>query len=323
MTITSLDTRRGRLDARTRPVLIGGGLGAIGVAIFVGTQPSPGADVVVTAAPVFAGLAILAGILVFRPRRWFSWALVGVGCAIHAWSVAALMIENRGGAPDQPGSAQAIAMLAYPAMFCGVVGITSRNPDGWAGRLGTAVLAACIGTTVSFVAFRAPLLVGEQLPFSDGDWVGILALADLTLAALALRAVRHEGRPMWSNWLLLAGFVTWGIAHGEVGGQLYDHTFSSGSAAAGLLLIGPILIGLAALVPEMADEPATDPAGSENPTLPSGARLASIGVPSAVLLVIHTGRTGQDPARTLVALLAIGIVAIALRRLRQLQLDDV
>jgi hypothetical protein len=324
VTTTSVDhTRRGRPDAGSRPVVLGGGLGAMTVAIYVIARPGPGADVVVAAAPVSAGLAILAAILAFRPRRWFSWALVGVGCVIHTWSVAVLMIESSGDSAGKPGAAQAIAVLAYPALFCGVMGITARNPDGWATRLGTALLAACVGTTVSFLAFWGPLLVDDQLPFSEGDWVGILALADLTLAALALRAVRHEGRPIWSNWLLLAGFVAWGIAHGEVGGRLYDHAFHNGSVAAGLLLIGPILIGLAALVPEMADEPDPDPVRSGSPTLPSGVRLASIGVPSAVLLVVHTLRAGQDPARALVALLAIGVVTFTLRRLRKLQFGEI
>lgn len=209
---------------------------------------------VVALASAVPAAAITWSIRVHRPPRAAAWAWIGVGCAIHAaWAVAL--------AVDPPQSAagyhQAIAVLAYPALLAGVLGVTARRsprrpPDA---RSDAAVVLAATGVVAAVVV--GPLLAAGDLPFTETDWVGIAPLVDMVLAVAMLRRVVHADHRNWTWWLLGAGFVAWGNGHAELGAAL---EVGAGVDTLGALAVsvGAVLLAVGALLSSMVAEPSVD-----------------------------------------------------------------
>jgi hypothetical protein len=287
------------------PALIVGALAVGLLAAVVAARPGGGYGGAAIVAPALAATAIVAGIVLHRPRRAVSWALVAVGCAVQVVATAALVAQAQEGPPDRTGLWQAIAVLAYPAFAVGVAGVTTRRESGWFGTPTTAIGATVVGTGVLSLAFLLPEVARDELPFAESDWVGLLALADVMVAVIAVRRAVGSPRRNWTPWLLTAGFIAWGNAHAEIGVRLFDDTYDKGSAVLLLLAVGPLLVGLAALLPSMYQVPEPRP-GAEGPAGTAGwARWLVI----SAALVVHGAEV--DLARLWIIVPALVVVTVA------------
>lgn len=254
-----------------------------------------------------AGL-IIGGLVVHRPARWAFWVLVAGGLAVHGIAAVALTSEAAKGSRDPLGAWPAIAVAAYPALFVGVGGITSRRASTWSTDVVRIALAVTVGTLTVLVAVTLPYMLRSELPLDEDYLVGALALGDGVLAMMAARRVVGLPRRNWSWWLLTAGFVAWGNAHAEVGTRLRDDALVHGPAVV-LLMLGPILIGLAGLLPSMGDVP--DPRVGERGDEAAGwARWLVL--PPLLLVIVRTAEL--DAARLWVTGPAAVVMALAVSR---------
>ena len=147
--------------------------------------------------PVAAAVAIVIGVLTYRPVRPMPWlmlalGMLGLAAASVAWSDAFF-----GGDLAYPGIGEAVGVLAYPAIFVGVVGITSRQRgarDLLAGAepvIYTIALSALV-----WLAVMEPWFDRRQLPVDGAQWIWLFVGLDVLLALLAYRrADRLAGRP--------------------------------------------------------------------------------------------------------------------------------
>ena len=250
-----------------------------------------GAPVMIASA--FGVVAIVLGVVVQRPERVISWSLLAVGSGLHLAATVALVVRASDRPPDTPGLSDAIASLAYPALFVGIAGITTRRRNSWCTDGPTAACAVFVLTAVVALAVTLPQVDDGGWPVTESQWAGVLATCDLLLAAMVARRVVGSAQRSWSSWLLLAGFVIWGNGHAEVGVRLFDQSYTNRSVVVLALGLGPILVGLGALVPSMADVPPARHRGERGEALVSTLRWAA--VPAVVLALSYATRI--DPAR--------------------------
>ena len=101
---------------------------AVGLALATLVAPTARlSELVVSLVPVAAAIAIVVGVVTYRPVRPMPWLMLALGMlglagASVAWSEA-FFDGNQG----YPGIGEAVGVLAYPAIFVGVIGITSRQ----------------------------------------------------------------------------------------------------------------------------------------------------------------------------------------------------
>lgn len=272
---------------------------------------------------VFAGAfgvaMIVLGVVAHRPERAISWLLLAVGCGTHLVATVVFVVQASARPPDAPALSDAIALFAYPAMFVGIAGITTRRRSGWCTDGPTAVLAVSVLTAVLALAVALSYADSGELPFGDSDdWVGVLASCDLVLAVMVARRVIGSAQRGWSSALLLTGLVIWGNGHAEVGARLFDHSYTNRSVVVLALGLGPLLVGVGALVPSMADVPAARRGGDPGEALASVLRWAA--VPSVVLAVVYAAEL--DPVRLWVLvpslIVIVGVASWTTRRAAEL-----
>lgn len=312
--------QRGSRRRLGRPTLIVGVL--VGAVVLAAPAVLLGVGIggFVVVASAVAAMLVVVGVVLHRPRRAVAWALVAVGCAVHAVATSVLVVETGRTGTNGVGLPQAVAVLAYPALFVGILGITTRRPSSWSATSSTAIAAAVVGTATIGLAVTLPEIVRGELPLAGSDWAGVLALGDIVLAMLVVRRVVGASPRNWSWWLLVAGFVGWGNAHAEVGTRIADGTFDSGSAVALTLVAGPLLVGVAALVPSMATVPGPGARAERGGELASSAWF--LVVAPIMLVVVRVAEL--DAARLWVIVPLAVLVAIAVGRTASLvgSLDD-
>lgn len=267
-----------------------------------------GTDVMVIAtvvgAPAVAAASITFGVGRYRPQRSVSWLLLAGGCAVHAIATGILAAEADHDPSGRPWLGHAFAILAYPALFTGVLGITTRHPGTWSTQRSTAIGATALATTLIGLALTLRYVTHGEFPLAE-DWPGPLVLADAVLAAVALRRVVHAHRRNWTWWLLAAGFVTWGNGHGEIGNDLSVHSDGSGSIAILLLVAGPLLVGASGLSSGMAVIPSPSDA-------PSTRRWAMwLTLPLIALAALHVAETSAPRLWLIVPALTCITAAVA------------
>ena len=128
--------------------------------------------------------------------------MLGLASASVAWSEA--FFE---GNSAYPGIGEAVGALAYPAIFVGVIGITSRQ-RGARDLLGGAepVIYTIALTALVWLAVMEPWFDRRQLPVGGAQWIWLFVGLDVLLALLVYRRA-----DLWAAGrrvlLLLAGGV--------------------------------------------------------------------------------------------------------------------
>lgn len=278
------------------------------VLLYVALPSDPAAEALAVAVLAASALAVFVGVATYRPERHRSWWFVGTAVAVHALAIAVHGWELARGLGVE--RSQAIALLAAPPLLVGVWGLSARRlPTGFGDRrwaIATSTVCALIWLTIV-----QPTLREGSMPLRDADQAGIHALLDLIAVAVVGRRLIATRERNGALVLVTVGLVLWGDAHGVVGTQVYDGTFVAASLAAGSLLVGPLLLGVAALHPDMA---VTAPVTTD-PLRWYRRALRELVVASVIVLVVagtlSAAATGTPSTLIAAGLLASGVVATA------------
>jgi diguanylate cyclase (GGDEF)-like protein/PAS domain S-box-containing protein len=290
---------------------------AVGLALATLVAPSARlSEAVVAAVPAVAAIAIVAGVVRYRPVRPMPWlmlalGMLGLASASVVWSEAFF-----GGDVAYPGIGEAVGVLAYPAIFVGVVGITSRH-RGARDLLGGAepVIYTIALSALVWLAVMEPWFDRRQLPVDGSQWIWLFVGLDVLLALLAFR--RADFWPAGRRVLLtLAGaFVAMAGAHALVGWQRDAGHIEPGSLASSSLIVAPAIIGVAALIPSMA----SCPSGAEQAlrlrwTQLVGLSIASLVPVGAMALMLVVDEASRATV-TVISASTLGIVLLSLTRM--------
>ena len=99
---------------------------------------------------------------------------------------------------------------------------------------------------MTWLAVTGPYYEDGTMPLDRPAWIWLLPLMDGLLALVALRGMTVPGPHRHICQLLALGFLVLGVAHVVSGWSAYDGELRPGSASATTLMIGPLLVGLAA-----------------------------------------------------------------------------
>jgi diguanylate cyclase (GGDEF)-like protein/PAS domain S-box-containing protein len=211
-----------------------------------------------------SSVAIMAGVLIHRPRAWLAWSLMAFGQLLffagdlYTYSYPKLF----GVDVPFPSLGDALYLLVYPALMAGLVLLVlSRNPDGdKPGLIDSAIL------TVGIALLSWVFLVSPNIHLSGLTIVAKLVsaaypLGDILLLAGAIRLAVDTGKRAPAFYLLVGSIVVLLTVDSAYTYALlkdaYDHqlSFDVGWIAYYLLW------GAAALHPSMKtlEEPAQDP----------------------------------------------------------------
>ncbi|MCU0261717.1 MAG: diguanylate cyclase, partial [Ilumatobacteraceae bacterium] len=261
-----------------------------------------------------AALAVVAGVAWHRPVRPVPWLIMALGLVVSGlavWSWA-----GRGFVDDQfPGAGEAIAAMAYPSIFVGLIAATSAE-RGVRDLLSGAepLIYAIAASSLVWLAVMEPFLDTDELPMERGVWIWIFAVLDLLLALVASRALAFRpGRPVFV--ILVVGFLTWSVAHAVTGWRRGDGVLEPERWETALLMAGPLLVGLAALMPSLAAAP-PDPEARRSIRWAHviGVTIAAL-VPLAALIMMLAIDAGDVSRSSILVVsgstLAVVILAIA------------
>ena len=249
------------------------------------------ADVAIGATAI---VAVLAGVLIFRPRRRLTWAFLAGGMALFVASAALSAQYDRifHTAERFPSLADAIALAAFPLIGAGLaILIHARHPKrDRASLLDTLVMTIAIGAVV-WLFLVAPYVHNDG--FSQFAKIDISArlLGDVALLGLSLRLALGARAANWSLFILnLAVLVL--LATDGAWAALRVADVDAGA----LPTLGPLLFavvtGAAALHPSVME--LGTPVPDEDVSL-SSRRLAALTVASlaAPLVVIVRSLAGN------------------------------
>ena len=295
----------------------------VGVASMVAYVVSPAGRTTewfAAAAPALAAVVLLVVVAVHRPVRPTPLLLVAAGCAALAGSVIARAGEWFGADGRVfPGMDQAVAVLAYPALFVGVAGITSDRRHAREPLAGSeSVIYAIAVTALVWLGVTGPYLDVGSLPVSDRAWIWVFPLLDGLLALVVLRRVSAGDEPRIVFRALLAGFVLWGLAHAWSAWSAAGGTPSPSSITTAAPMIGPVVIAVAMSLPSVGAMVVGN--GSSVRVHWSqiiGLLVASVVPLGALVLMLATGLE-STPSFAVVSVATVSVTVLALTRMWRL-----
>lgn len=239
-----------------RPALVYAGLGTLAVAVFFllgGDGPAGG--LVYDAVAVSAPLAVVAGIVLYRPARVLPWALVALGCALTAAGEIIWEVYEALGRNPFPSVADVLYLAGYPALGAGFV-LLARGRARDRSRAHAALLDAAIVTVaagvVVWVLLLQPYAADSSLTLAERALSAAYPLADLLLLALLVRLLFGPGPPSPAFALLASGAVLTIAADTTFAVLELSGGYAAGSWVDAVWLAGYLCTGAAALHPSMA-----------------------------------------------------------------------
>jgi signal transduction histidine kinase len=293
-------------------------LAILGFAIYAGWSPSLASALAYDVVAVLSALAVVAGVILYRPANRVAWLLIGAGIASFAageitWDVYWFALEQ----DPSPSAADGFYLLGYPLLAAGVWRLGRVRGAGRAHSRASAIDAAIVTVSAAvaiWVFLVAPSAGDATWPVLDRVVSAAYPLMDILLLTLLIRLLFLPGAATVAIYLLAAG-VSLNIAGDlaylgvQVAGSSWDTT------PLGIFwLLAYAAIGGAALHPSMATTVVPTPAAS--PAL-SRRRLAALAVASAAAPAVLAldalwGGVGNVPA------IVIGAATLALLVLARL-----
>lgn len=279
-----------------------------------------GAEWFAAAAPLVAALVVLMVMFARRPVRPAPWVLVAVGLLVHGVATVLQALEWYG---DDgmvfPGAGVAVGVLAYPAIFVGIAGITSDRRHARDLLAGSEpVIYAIASTALVWLAVTGPYVDDGSMPLPDRAWIWVLAMLDGLVALLVARRVARHDQPEVVFDLLLLGFVVWGAGHAAVGWAAAEGELVPGSWLAAAPMVGPILVAVAVATPHFAQLVA--PTGSAVRVHWSqifGLLFASLVPLGLLILMLATGLDSMS-SFVVVSVATVSVIVLALARMWRL-----
>src|SRR5262245_29217346 len=296
--------------------LVGAGL----IAAYVVVEPSRTSEWLAIAVPALSAITLLIAVAVHRPMRPIPWVLLALGLAGAA---AARFAGAHDWYSDEgtvfPGAAEAYGVLAYPAMFVAVVGITSdrrRARDLLAGS--EPIIYVIALTALMWLAVTGPYVDDGTLPLNARGWIWVFPLFDGLLALLALRRATANNPYHRLFQVLGLAFLFWGGAHAGVGWTAYEGNLELGTLLAASTLVGPLMIGVFATLPGIAGLTAgTGESSRVHWSQIFGLLFASLVPLASLILMLATGL--ESTASFLVLSAAtVSVIVLALGRMWRL-----
>jgi PAS domain S-box-containing protein len=255
-----------------------------------------------------AGLAVVAGIRLHRPRPSLHWWLVAAGLLLWGlgdgiWNVYTVLLERD---PPYPSVADAVYLSGYAALGAAAVAFARTRTHVRSIELLDALIVGLGAALLSWFLLVEPL-AGDTAGSPAGRVVSALYPAfDLLILVAVLRLALAVGRSTPALRLLFGAGVT--LLASDVAYSVLSlrGAYADGGILDGGWLLAGSLAALAGLHPSMA---VADDTGAGTPQAALGTRrvalLATATLFPAAMLVVHAGRLSALEAY----LIATGVIA--------------
>ena len=210
-----------------------------------------------------SSIAIIAGVLMHRPRAWMAWLLLALGQLlffagdVYTYSYPKLFHHD----VPFPSAGDWLYLAVYPALMAGLfMLVRKRNPDGdRPGLIDSAILTVGIAL-LSWVFLIAPNLHLSGLTLYQKLVSSAYPLGDVLLLAAAIRLAVDTGKRAPAFYLLTASIVSLLAVDSAYGYALLKGTYNHQLSYDVGWIAYYLLWGSAALHPSMRtlEEPAVD-----------------------------------------------------------------
>jgi diguanylate cyclase (GGDEF)-like protein/PAS domain S-box-containing protein len=295
-------------------------LGAALVVAYPNAFDGRAAEWVAAGAPAAVAAIVVLAVVARRPVRPAPWLLIASGFAVSAVAVVAQAVEWYG---DEglvfPGAGLAIGVLAYPALFVGVAGVTSDQRHARDLLAGSEPVIYSIAlTALVWLGVTGPYFDDGAMPLTDEAWIWVLPLLDGLLALLVARRVARHDQPELVFELLLLGVVVWGAGHAVVGWLAHSGDLDPGTWPAAAPMVGPLLIALAVATPQFARLVCSlGSPGRVHWSQIFGLLFASLVPLGALILMLATGLDSTS-SFVVVSIATVSVIVMALARMWRL-----
>ncbi|WP_162233173.1 diguanylate cyclase [Protofrankia sp. BMG5.30] len=275
-------------------------------------------------------VAVLIGVVRFRPTPRLPWLLLGAGQVVYVIAgMTCCLLYDVPDTMDFRTVSDAFVLLRYPFVVTGLVLLARYRTPGrdLPGLLDTGTFAAAV-TMLAWVYLIGPRVRGG--PGRLGEAVPLLGhpAMDLVLFAVGVKLLLGSGRQPLALFLLMGNLVAVMTADTLYGLQRLNGTYQPGNILDVIWLAGSLALGAAALHPTMARIADQAPAGDVGLGRCRLAVLfgAALVAPVTMLVQYARGITHDIPviavAYTLMFLLTIARMTVLLSDQRRLAITD-
>jgi two-component system, cell cycle response regulator len=170
-------------------------------------------DLYYSSVSLLATMGIVAGIVMFRPRRPLPWILLAVGQLSYTVADVAFFVSVATETVRFPGVPDIFYLLQFPLVISALAVFVRRRTPGW--HAPTWIDAAVLGTAASlvwWVYMISPVATGSELSRSALAVTVAYPVLDLLMLAMALRLMLGGGNRPASFRLLVASLVAMLVA---------------------------------------------------------------------------------------------------------------
>jgi diguanylate cyclase (GGDEF)-like protein len=280
---------------------------ALTLALVYLTLPAAAQDVLYALVAVAAPVAIVIGILRYRPTQR-AWALMGLAAGLMAAGEVTWLARAAG--VIEASVAHPLYLLAYLVLFGAVTGLARRRRSSLSSILDAAIIAVAAGS-VLWVAISGPLFAGTPLGGAGVLVTTIYPLADVVILGLMARLVADRRRVTPAATMLAAGVACFLVSDLAWSLLLIEGRYTNGVFDLGWLA-GYALWAAAALHPSMSVTGERDqaPAGIADRRLTA---LATVSVVPVLMAFLDQVRRGDLDPRPTVVVSAVMFLLVVLR----------
>ncbi len=294
--------------------------GLVSIAAYLFVSPSKSSELIAASAPVFAAIAVMVSVLVFRPVRPVPWLLYAVGVGMLGLAPLIRAAEWYGDTGvGFPSGFEAVTALAYPSLFVATISITSGRRHARDLLAGSEPIIYAIAlTALVWLGVTGPYVDESTMRLTPDAWVWTFPLLDGVLATLALRRTDRSDPARSVFQMMALGFLLLGAAHAATGWASSEGELVLGSPLAATLMIGPLLLGFVATLPSLRTlVVATGDPFRVHWSQILGLLFAAL-VPLAALMLMLAIGLSSTSSFVVVSLATVSVVVLALARMWRL-----
>jgi class 3 adenylate cyclase len=265
-------------------------------------------------------VAILAGILLYRPARPEPWLLLAAGQLLFVIGDVLFGIDQH--ILEQvpfPSPADGFYLAGYPVLAAGLWLLVRQRSNGrdWAAPIDAAIVTVALGV-VAWELLIIPYTADDTLSTVQKAVSIGYPLGDVLLLAMAARLMFDHGERTLSSTLIVASLVCLLIADPLYALLTIRDNYGSGSPLDAGWMLAYVFAGAAALDPSM--RVVNEPPLESTPKLTLGrlALLAAAALTAPIVLAFHPERIGVACSAALFLLVGARLAGIVRRHQRAL-----